>query len=82
MAHLPRGWRGKRAVVVFDREEGGGIEATLVSDNAGGLELEVVEGEGEKQDIRKVFMPWSAVRYVELKEEPDERPRRIARTVS
>ena len=73
MAHLPRGWKGKQATVVFDRPEGGGIEVTLVRDNDGGLEVEVVGGEGEGQAIRRVFMPWSAVRYVELREAPDER---------
>jgi len=73
MAHLPRGWKGKRATVIFDRPEGGGIEAILVMDNDSGLELEVVEGEAEEQAVRRVFVPWPAVRYVELLEEPDER---------
>jgi len=67
--YLPRSWKGKRVSVLFERESGGGFDATLVNDNDGGVEVELVE----EQAVRRMFMPWSAVRYVELMEEPDER---------
>ena len=68
MGYLPTGWKGKRVVVLFERQGGGRFEATLVNDNEGGVELETAE----EQSIRRMFMPWSAVRYVELMEKPDE----------
>jgi hypothetical protein len=68
--YLPRGWKGKRVSVLFGRESGGGFDATLVNDNDGGVQVELVE----EQAVRRMFIPWSAVRYIELREEPtDER---------
>lgn len=73
---LPRGWIGKRVAVNLQGQ--GGFEANLVSDNAGGVEIESIgdtEGSGNTEDavIRRLFLPWSAVRYVELLEE-ERRP--------
>ena len=68
--YLPRVWKGKRVSVLFERESGGRFDATLVNDNDGGVQVEMVE----ERVVRRMFMPWSAVRYVELMEEPaDER---------
>jgi hypothetical protein len=68
--YLPRGWSGKRIGILFEQRERGSIDgATLVNDNDGGVEVELVE----EQVTRRVFVPWSAVLYVELMEEPDER---------
>jgi hypothetical protein len=66
--YLPREWFNKHVAVVFEREGAGGIDAKLISDSEGGVFVEV----GYSQDIRRLFMPWSAVRYVELLEEADE----------
>jgi hypothetical protein len=65
---LPRGWKNKRVSVLFERERGGSVDATLVNDNDGGVQLEMVE----EQVVRRMFVPWVAVRYVELMEEPEE----------
>jgi hypothetical protein len=67
--YLPRGWSGKQISILFEQRERGSIDgATLVNDNDGGVEVEFVE----EQATRRVFVPWSAVLYVELMEEPDE----------
>lgn len=66
--HLPKGWIGKRVAVLF--ETNGGFEGSLFNNNDGGVILDVVQD----QRTRKLFIPWSSIRYVELLEEADERP--------
>jgi len=78
--YLPKEWNGKRVAVRFAR--GRGFDARLVSDNAGGITVEPIKEDAEEEDARSAFVPWSAVRYVQLLEEPSEpqkaRPKRIA----
>jgi hypothetical protein len=78
--YLPKGWNGKRVAVRFAR--GRGFDARLVSDNAGGITVEPIKEDAEEEDTRSAFVPWSAVRYVQLLEEPSEpqkaRPKRTA----
>jgi len=46
----------------------------LVSDNAGGITVEPVkEEDAEEEHAQSAFVPWAAVRYVQLLEEPSER---------
>jgi hypothetical protein len=74
--YLPKGWNGKRVAVRFAR--GRGFDARLVSDNAGGLTVEPINEdaeEDEEESARSAFVPWGAVRYVQLLEEPSERQR-------
>ena len=77
--YLPKEWNGKRVAVRFAR--GRGFDARLVSDNAGGITVEPIKEDGE-ESVRSAFVPWSAVRYVQLLEEPSEgqraRPKRAA----
>jgi hypothetical protein len=55
---------------------GRGFDARLVSDNAGGLTVEPVkEEDAEEEHAQSAFVPWAAVRYVQLLEEPSERQR-------
>jgi len=81
--YLPKEWNGKRVAVRFAR--GRGFDARLVSDNAGGLTVEPINEdaeEDEEESARSAFVPWSAVRYVQLLEELSEpqkaRPKRTA----
>ena len=73
--YLPKEWNGKRVAVRFAR--GRGFDARLVGNNAGGITVEPIE-----EDARSAFVPWAAVRYVQLLEEPSEpqraRPKRTA----
>jgi hypothetical protein len=73
--YLPKEWNGKRVAVRFTR--GRGFDARLVSDNAGGLTLEPIKEEDAEEDeeerARSAFVPWAAVRYIQLLEEPSER---------
>jgi hypothetical protein len=74
--YLPKEWNGKRVAVRFAR--GGGFDARLVGDNAGGITVEPVkeeDAEDEAEGARSAFVPWAAVRYVQLLEEPSERQR-------
>jgi hypothetical protein len=63
---------------------GRGFDARLVSDNAGGITVEPVkeDDEDDEERARSAFVPWAAVRYVQLLEEPSEpqkaRPKRTA----
>jgi len=58
----------------------------LVSDNAGGFTVEPIKEDAEEKDdderARSAFVPWAAVRYIQLLEEPSEpqraRPKRTA----
>jgi len=46
----------------------------LVSGNAGGITVEPVkEEDAEEEHAQSAFVPWAAVRYVQLLEEPSER---------
>lgn len=84
--YLPKEWNGKRVAVRFAR--GRGFDARLVGDNAGGITVEPVKEEhakeehAEEEHARSAFVPWSAVRYVQLLEESSEgqraRPKRTA----
>ena len=78
--YLPKEWNGKRVAVRFTR--GRGFDARLVSDNAGGLTVEPINEDAEEESARSAFVPWAAVRYVQLLEEPSEpqkaRPKRTA----
>jgi hypothetical protein len=47
----------------------------LVDNNAGGLTVEPIkeeDAEDEEERARSAFVPWSAVRYIQLLEEPSE----------
>ena len=71
--YLPKEWNGKRVAVRFAR--GRGFDARLVGDNAGGITVEPVkeeDAENEEESSRSAFVPWAAVRYIQLLEEPSE----------
>ena len=80
--YLPKEWNGKRVAVRFAR--GRGFDARLVGDNAGGITVEPIKEEdaADEEGARSAFVPWAAVRYVQLLEEPIEpqkaRPKRTA----
>ena len=78
--YLPKEWNGKRVAVRFAR--GRGFDARLVGDNAGGITVEPVKEDAEEEGARSAFVPWAAVRYIQLLEEPSEpqkaRPKRTA----
>ena len=81
--YLPKEWNGKRVAVRFTR--GRGFDARLVENNAGGITVEPVkeeDAEDEGEGARSAFVPWAAVRYIQLLEEPSERqkarPKRTA----
>ena len=69
--YLPKEWNGKRVAVRFTR--GRGFDARLVGDNAGGITVEPVKEDAEEEHAQSAFVPWAAVRYVQLLEEPSER---------
>jgi hypothetical protein len=78
---LPKEWNGKRVAVRF--ATGRGFDARLVSDNAGGITVEPIKEDAEEESARSAFVPWAAVRYVQLLEEPSERQKaRPKRTVA
>ena len=71
--YLPKEWNGKRVAVRFTR--GRGFDARLVGDNAGGLTVEPIKEdteEDEEERARSAFVPWAAVRYIQLLEAPSE----------
>ncbi len=78
--YLPKEWNGKRVAVRFTR--GRGFDARLVGNSAGGITVEPIEEDAEEEHARSAFVPWAAVRYVQLLEEPSERqkarPKRTA----
>ena len=80
--YLPKEWNGKRVAVRFAR--GRGFDARLVGDNEGGITVEPIneDAEDEEGGARSAFVPWAAVRYIQLLEEPSERqkarPKRTA----
>jgi hypothetical protein len=74
--YLPKEWNEKRVAVRFTR--GRGFDARLVGDNAGGITVEPIkeeDAEDEEESARSAFVPWAAVRYIQLLEEPSERQR-------
>jgi hypothetical protein len=75
---VPSTWNGKNVVVLFWQEGGSSFVARFVNDSAGGILIEITED----QAVRKLFVPWSAVRYVELLEEAAESPRVTPRAQS
>jgi hypothetical protein len=68
--YLPKEWSGKRVAVRFTR--GRGFDARLVGDNAGGLTVEPIKEDAEEERARSAFVPWAAVRYIQLLEAPSE----------
>jgi hypothetical protein len=72
--YLPKGWDGKRVAVRFAR--GRGFDARLVSDNAGGITVEPIKEDLEEERTRSAFVPWAAVRYIQLLEDPGEERQR------
>jgi len=68
--YLPKEWSGKRVAVRFTR--GRGFNARMVGDNAGGLTVEPIEEDAEEERARSAFVPWAAVRYIQLLEAPSE----------
>jgi hypothetical protein len=71
--YLPKEWNGKRVAVRFAR--GRGFDARLVGDNAGGITVEPIKEDIEEERPQSAFVPWAAVRYVQLLEDPGERQR-------
>jgi hypothetical protein len=68
--YLPKEWNGKRVAVRFTR--GRGFDARLVDNNAGGITVEPIEEDAEEERPRSAFVPWAAVRYIQLLEAPSE----------
>ena len=71
--YLPKEWNGQRVAVRFAR--GRGFDARLVDNNAGGLTVEPIkeeDAEEEQERPRSAFVPWAAVRYIQLLEDPGE----------
>ena len=71
--YLPKGWNGKRVAVRFT--QGRGFDARLVDNSAGGITVEPIREEDDEDSeagSRSAFVPWAAVRYVQLLEEPIE----------
>jgi hypothetical protein len=68
--YLPKEWNGKRVAVRFTR--GRGFDARLVGNSAGGITVEPIEEGAEEEHARSAFVPWAAVRYVQLLDEPSE----------
>jgi hypothetical protein len=71
--YLPKEWNGQRVAVRFAR--GRGFDARLVDNNAGGITVEAIKEEGAEakpDHARRAFVPWAAVRYIQLLEDPGE----------
>ena len=68
--YLPKEWNGKRVAVRFTR--GRGFDARLVGNSAGGITVEPIKEDAEEEDAQSAFVPWSAVRYVQLLDELSE----------
>lgn len=74
--YLPKEWNGQRVAVRFAR--GRGFDARLVGDNAGGITVEPINEGAEDSEssrheagARSAFVPWAAVRYVQLLEDSE-----------
>ncbi len=68
--YLPKGWNGKRVTVRFG--SGRGFDARLVGDNAGGITVETIKEDTDEEHARSAFVPWAAVRYIQLLDEAGE----------
>jgi hypothetical protein len=69
--YLSKEWNGQQIAVRFG--SGRGFNARLVDNNAGGITVEAIKGEDTDEDhALRAFVPWSAVRYIQLLEEPGE----------
>jgi hypothetical protein len=68
--YLSKEWNGQRVAVRFAR--GRGFDARLVDNNAGGITVEPIEEGAEEDYAGRAFVPWAAVRYIQLLEEPGE----------
>ena len=71
--YLSKEWNGQRIAVRFG--SGRGFDARLVDNNAGGITVESIKEEGTEakpDHALRAFVPWAAVRYIQLLEEPDE----------
>ena len=66
--HLPAGWQNKRVAINLLREQSGALEGLVTESNEGGFVLDM-SGEGA---ARSIFVPWSAVAFVELLESPSD----------
>jgi hypothetical protein len=68
VGYLPEDWVNKQVTVVFEREVNMAtwIVAKLLSDNEGGINIE----QSEDLSVRRMFVPWSSVRFVEGLSEP------------
>jgi len=62
---LPVEWEGKRALVRLNRPDSGSFEATIEGQNEGGFFVSRAE------DEQHAFIPWGAISWVQLLEEPD-----------
>ena len=71
--YLTKEWNGQRIAVRFG--SGRGFDARLVDNNAGGITVEAIKEEGAEakpDHALRAFIPWAAVRYIRLLEEPGE----------
>jgi hypothetical protein len=68
--YLSKEWNGQRIAVRF--ESGRGFDARLVDNNAGGITVEPINEDAEDESARRAFVPWAAVRYIQLLEDPGE----------
>lgn len=59
---LPVGWKDKRVTVRL-MPDASDMEAVVVDENAGGVELESPGGGGRP---RRIFVPWASVQFIEL----------------
>ncbi|MBA2343991.1 MAG: hypothetical protein H0V83_02765 [Rubrobacter sp.] len=51
---------------------GRGFDARLVGDNAGGITVETIKEDTDEEHARSAFVPWAAVRYIQLLDEAGE----------
>ena len=71
--YLSKEWNGQRIAVRFG--SGRGFDARLVDNSAGGITVEPIreeDAEDSEAGTRSAFVPWAAVRYIQLLEEPGE----------
>ena len=70
---FPPGWVNKRVTILLNTQ-GQRLWGKVTEDNEGGCVVEL-EGQGTPEEdflsVRRVFIPWYAVRYIELLEEPE-----------
>ena len=73
MVYLPVEWRDKRAGVRLNRADTSSIEATIEGQNEGGIFI------SRPEDEQTAFVPWTAISYVQLLEDPGESELMIGR---